>query len=48
MNEIKKIASTLTFCDEEIQSLKDELEVIKLQKKGLMQQLLTGKIRVEI
>lgn len=48
MNEIKKISSTLTFCDEEIQFLKDKLEAIKLQKKGLMQQLLTGKIRVKI
>src|SRR5699024_3497731 len=38
----------LNSVDEEIQSLKDELEAIKLQKKGLMQQLLTGKIRVKI
>lgn len=48
MNEIKKISSTLTSCGEVIQLLKDKLEAIKLQKKGLMQQLLTGKIRVKI
>lgn len=40
--------SKLSGVDEEIQLLKDELEAIKLQKKGLMQQLLTGKIRVKI
>lgn len=44
----EKIASFLTSCDEEIQSLKEKLEAIKLQKKGLMQQLLTGRIRVKI
>ena len=46
--EQEKITSFLSNCDDEIQSLKDELEAIKLQKKGLMQQLLTGKIRVKV
>lgn len=46
--EQHKIASVLSTCDEELQSLKDELEAIKLQKKGLMQQFLTGKIRVKV
>jgi len=46
--EQSRIASLLLAIDEEIQSLKDKLEAIKLQKKGLMQQLLTGKIRVKI
>jgi type I restriction enzyme S subunit len=45
--EQEKIANALMACDEELQSLKDELEAIQLQKKGLMQQLLTGKIRVK-
>lgn len=44
--EQHKIASILSSCDEEIQHLKDELEAIKLQKKGLMQELLTGRLRV--
>jgi len=47
IKEQEKIASTLTSCDIEIESLKDELESIQKQKKGLMQQLLTGKIRVK-
>lgn len=46
--EQQEVAKFLFNCDEEIQLLKDELEAIKLQKKGLMQQLLTGKIRVKI
>ncbi|MDT8412499.1 MAG: restriction endonuclease subunit S, partial [Vicingaceae bacterium] len=48
VKEQEKIATTLCACDEELQLLKDELEAIKLQKKGLMQQLLTGKIRVSV
>src|SRR5690554_1909928 len=48
VNEQLKIVNILSSCDEEIQSLKDLLEAIKLQKKGLMQQLLTGKIRVKV
>lgn len=48
VKEQEKIANTLIRFDEEIQGLKDELEAIKLQKKGLMQQLLTGKIRVKV
>ena len=46
IEEQDKIASLLTSSDEEIQSLKDELESVKLQKKGLMQGLLTGRLRV--
>jgi type I restriction enzyme S subunit len=48
IKEQQKIVDVLLSCDNEIQSLKDELESIKLQKKGLMQQLLTGKIRVKV
>jgi type I restriction enzyme S subunit len=43
-----KIAEFATSLEIELQSLKDELDSIKLQKKGLMQQLLTGKIRVKV
>lgn len=42
-----KIASVLTTLDDEIQNYKNELDALKLQKKGLMQELLTGKIRVK-
>ncbi|MEX1002930.1 MAG: restriction endonuclease subunit S [Crocinitomicaceae bacterium] len=48
IEEQNKIASTFSSIDMELQSLKDELEAIKLQKKGLMQQLLTGRIRVNV
>lgn len=46
--EQAKIADSLSIMDDEIQTLRGELEAIKLQKKGLMQQLLTGKIRVKV
>ncbi|PHR46543.1 MAG: hypothetical protein COA32_10385 [Fluviicola sp.] len=44
--EQRKIASLLSEADKEIELLKKELTRFKEQKKGLMQQLLTGKIRV--
>ena len=40
--------SRLNNCDEEIRLLDKKLEMLKLQKKGLMQKLLTGEIRVKI
>lgn len=43
-----KIAKLLKSYDEEIQILNSKLEKLKEQKKGLMQQLLTGKIRVKV
>ena len=46
--EQKKIASVLSAADQEIELLQQKLEAFKQQKKGLMQQLLTGKIRVKI
>ena len=46
--EQKAIADILSTADEEIEKLKSKLDLLKLQKKGLMQQLLTGKIRVKI
>ena len=40
------IAHILKGCDDEIALLKRQLEALKAQKKGLMQKLLTGQIRV--
>lgn len=44
----QKIASVLSTCDQEIQLLKTQLDALKRQKKGLMQQLLTGRVRVKV
>ncbi len=44
--EQKRIASFFTTIDSEIELLRQELEALKAQKKGLMQKLLTGKVRV--
>ncbi len=46
--EQQKIAQVLTLADDEITKLQTELVLLKTQKKGLMQQLLTGKIRIKI
>ena len=43
-----KIAKLLKSYDEEIQILNSKLEKLKEQKKGLMQKLLTGQIRVNV
>lgn len=43
----QKIAEILNNCDEEIRLLDKKLEMLKQQKKGLMQKLLTGEIRVK-
>lgn len=43
-----KISEVLNASDKEIKLLKQELEELKLQKKGLMQNLLTGKVRVKV
>ena len=45
--EQRKIAAVLSACDREIEFLSKKVDVLKEQKKGLMQQLLTGKVRVE-
>lgn len=42
------IANVLKNADQEIELQKKYLEQLQTQKKGLMQQLLTGKIRVEV
>lgn len=47
-DEQAKIASVLNLADAEIKLLSQKLEALKEQKKGLMQQLLTGKKRLKI
>ncbi len=47
LQEQKAIAKILSTADKEIELLTQELEQLKLQKKGLMQLLLTGIIRVK-
>ena len=46
--EQQKIAEILNKSDKEIQLLNSKLEKLKEQKKGLMQKLLTGQIRVKV
>lgn len=40
-----KIAEILNTANQEVKQYQQKLETLKLQKKGLMQQLLTGKVR---
>lgn len=46
IDEQRAIAQVLAAYDREIGLLGQKLELLKTQKKGLMQQLLTGKVRV--
>ena len=46
IEEQKRIAELLSAIDDEIDNLKKQLELRRLQKKGLMQRLLTGEVRV--
>ena len=46
--EQKAIAEVLTMADNEIATHRKKLDALRLQKRGLMQQLLTGKTRVKI
>lgn len=48
INEQKKIGSLLSSANKEIDSLQNQLSKLKEQKKGLMQKLLTGEVRVKI
>jgi len=47
IEEQKHIVQVLDACDREIRLLEAELEALKQQKRGLMQKLLTGEIRVK-
>jgi type I restriction enzyme S subunit len=42
------IAQVLETANQELKSYEDKLKALQLQKKGLMQQLLTGKLRVNV
>ena len=46
LKEQQKIAEVLTACDDEINLLNLKLENLKRQKQGLMQKLLSGKVRI--
>ncbi|WP_223550531.1 restriction endonuclease subunit S [Aestuariivivens sp. NBU2969] len=48
LDEQKNIISILNTSDNKIELLKREIRALEEQKKGLMQQLLTGKIRVKV
>lgn len=48
IDEQQKIAAVLSCADQEITTQQQKLEALKLEKKALMQQLLTGKRRVRV
>ena len=47
IEEQRRIAAVLQTCDAEIELWQQKLALLRRQKKGLMQQMLTGKVRVE-
>lgn len=47
IDEQDRIASALSLIDLEISAINSKLDLLQQQKRGLMQQLLTGKIRVK-
>ena len=48
LSEQKAIAEVLTTADKEIATHRKKLDALRFQKRGLMQQLLTGKTRVKV
>jgi type I restriction enzyme S subunit len=48
VEEQKKIAAVLNACDAEINVLQTKLAALQQQKRGLMQKLLTGRVRVKL
>mgnify|MGYP001619401145 FL=1 len=48
IEEQKRVANILQACDIEITLLTQKLAAFKQQKKGLMQKLLTGQVRVKV
>ena len=48
LEEQKKIAAVLQTCDREIDLLEQKRDALQRQKKGLMQRLLTGRVRVSL
>lgn len=47
VNEQRAIADILAACDDELRLLRDRRAAVERQKRGLMQRLLTGKVRVK-
>lgn len=47
-SEQKKIGSMFKLFDDELNLLLEKLNMLKQQKKGLMQKLLTGQVRVKV
>jgi len=45
--EQRQISNALLTCEEEMNGLRSQRDQIEIQKRGLMQKLLTGKIRVK-
>jgi type I restriction enzyme S subunit len=48
LEEQRRIAAILQACDREIALLTQKRDALQRQKKGLMQRLLTGRVRVEV
>ena len=48
VEEQAKIVEVLSACDKEIKLLENQRDALKHQKRGLMQKLLTGKVRVKV
>ena len=48
VEEQAKIVDLLSTCDREIELLQKQLAALKEQKRGLMQKLLTGEVRVKV
>jgi type I restriction enzyme S subunit len=48
LEEQQKIAAVLSVADSELEILEVQLSALRTQKRGLMQQLLTGKTRVKV
>ncbi len=46
VEEQKQIVAIINTAEAELQSLRDKLHSLKKQKRGLMQQLLTGQLRI--
>ncbi|MEI2692409.1 MAG: hypothetical protein V9H69_22905 [Anaerolineae bacterium] len=47
-SEQQQLADFFDVVDQEIGLAKKQLEALKTQKKGLMQRLLTGQVRVQV
>ena len=46
--EQRRIAEVLAACDRELDLLARKRDALQRQKRGLMQQLLTGRVRVKV